>query len=294
MKRATFIEVFDELLKSENIQLSKISDAESIFCFSDYAGDNEEHNIYSFLFVDYLKALETSNKIEQLRSSEPEWNSKSYIQYKKLNKDAVRARLLPRFLELADELAGNLFVISVHKSVDKLLFPDGADEAANSLIKSGKWDWKPHIAQRLTDIVAIKSYLATKIVSKNNRYFWLSDKDSINGDGKGRVKLVGELLLNYLNIFNVKYKDAAYGVNLVDDEDSNFYGDMLSLPDLVCGASLELLEQRMGKNLIKPTTLETLKWFDKSSSSLKKIHINIEKDQNFYRTAILNIKENVT
>jgi hypothetical protein len=282
MQEDVYTTLLDSLINNCKEELPDFTQSNTVICFSDYSGDNEKHNVYSFLFLDLDQAIETHKTIRELRQSEPEWHSKSWIEYKKLNRDNVRRRILPKFLELANQLHGALFVFSIHEKSDNMIIDNGSSELLGILVDGGYPNWKPHIARKLMEVVAVKSYFAQRLLSMRNRYIWVSDRDAINDEGNERFVFVGKLLENFIDILGVQCKDAAIATNQVNDDQSGFYGDMLAITDLVSGAATELLDQPIGDDKMKVSTVQTLQWFDESSPSLTKLHFNVspEGDKN--------------
>lgn len=267
-------ELIDGEVEKGGIHISKLHNAKTVYCFSDYAGDNAKHNIYSFLFIDWESSQGVRDLLVALRDSESAWNDKSWMQYKKMNKDAVRRRILPHFLTATDNLVGNLFVVSIEKAVDNLISPNGAEEAAALHKELEYGEISPHIAQRKFDIHTIKSILASRLVTINQNYVWISDPDSTNYAGQNPDERWHDFLKQSMLLFDVKFKSAAFGTTRDYNIEDNFYGDMLSIPDLVCGAVLELLEQPDESKGLKETTIETLNWFRKKGEKLARIHIH--------------------
>ena len=286
MQEASFDHIIDELLVNCKEKLPDFSNSDTVICFSDYSGDNDLHKIYSFLFVDLQQAIKTHKAIDILRLNEPEWKSKSWIEYKKLNKDRVRRRLLPEFLELANELHGILFTFSIHERADDIIVKNGSMELSSILKNAGHPWWKPHIARKLTEVIFLKCYCAKKLISESNNYIWLSDRDAINDEGKNRIIYTSNLLERGFEIFDIKRKSATIATNRIYNDPTNFYGDMLSICDLVSGAVTEVLDKKFGDNKMKVPTFQTLSWFEKSSPTLSKLHINISPYKNGNRNTI--------
>jgi hypothetical protein len=257
-----------------------LSESESIFCFSDYAGDrqSDQNNVYSFLFFDYKQSAEFKAKSEALRTKESQWRHHSFIEYKKIPGDKIRARILPEFLQIADTLKGVLIVIYVDKEIDSIFESKGQIELAKILKDEGFGEWKSPIAEKLCQVLLFQSYFASKLVHDKQKYFWYSDRDAINDEGNARIEYVGKLLGRFLDLLETYPNLTGYATNLEKDGPDNYFGDILSIPDLVSGATLEYFEEQFGKDRVKGTTDEILQWFSQPSMSLQKIHIRLRRD----------------
>lgn len=265
---------------STGSKIPYLSGSESVFCFSDYAGDrqSDQNNVYSFLFFDYKQSAEFKRETEALRAKESHWSHHSFIEYKKIPSDQVRSRILPDFLKIADSLQGALIVIFVDKEIESIFEAKGKTELAQILKDEGFGEWKSHIAEKLCQVMLFQSYFASKFVNNKQKYFWYSDRDAINDEGNARIEYVGKLLGRFLDLLEAYPNFTGYATNLENDAPDNYFGDILSIPDLVSGATLEYFEKQYGPEKVKGTTNEILKWFSEPSRSLQKIHIRLRKD----------------
>jgi len=265
-------ETFNKL-KKEGYQFPDFSSAETINCVTDYAGDREcdDHYVYSFIYYDYKKSAEFERLITDLRNKEPEWKDSSFIEYKKLTKDKVRRRLLPELLNIANTLQGIIIVFYVDKKI-KSFFAEKQGQVSNTLKVAGFGDWKPQIAEKLLEVLLIQSFFTSKFVSTKHKYFWYSDRDAINDEGRSRIAFVGKLLGHFLDSFEVYPAFTGYGTNLEDD---NYFGDVMSIADLCSGATLEFYEEQIDADLVKVSSNEVLEWFAVDSPNLKKINLRL-------------------
>ncbi len=250
------------------------SKAETVNCVSDYAGDRDtdNHYVFSFIFYNYKQSGVFHQMITELRKSEHEWKDASYIEYKKLTKDKVRRRLLPELLKAADTLDGILIVFYVDKKI-KSLFAEKKDQVSNTLKVAGFGEWKPHIAEKLLEVLLIQSFFASKFVTNKQKYFWYSDRDAINDEGKNRVVYVGKLLGHFLDSFEAYPSFTGYGTAY--DDDDNYFGDVMSIADLCSGATLEFFEEQNGKDQVKESSNEILEWFAVDSPTFKKLKLRL-------------------
>lgn len=276
--KQAFSEVMDAIEASGNC-LPDFSTAESIFCFSDYAGDrtSDNHHVYSFLFFDYKASGAFKNETELLRAKENAWNHHSFIEYKKIPSDKVRARILPDFLKAADLLRGLLIVVYVEKEVGSLFDPEDGN-LADLVEKDGLGAWKGHIVEKLFQVLFFQVSIASRLLKEQHKYFWYSDRDAINDEGRERFQHVGALLGKFLDAFNVKCQLSGYATNLEDDSPDNYFGDVLAITDLAAGATLEHFEESFGPDKVKLTSDQILKWFAQPSASLQKIQIRLRKE----------------
>jgi hypothetical protein len=263
---------FDKLV-SGGFVVPDFSHTQTVACVSDYAGDRETdgHYAYTFIFYDYNNSGLFKETIDALRAAEPAWKDRSYIEYKKITKDKVRRRLLPQLLEAADTLNGVIIVFYVDKEIPSL-FADRKSEISKFCKDNDLGDWKPHIAEKLFQVLLIQSFFASKFIQNHNKYFWYSDRDAINDEGKGRVEYVGKLLSHFFGSFELNPSYCGFATEFTD---TNYFGDIMSIADLCSGATLEYYEQQLGEDLVKESSNEILKWFAANSPTLKKIKLRI-------------------
>jgi hypothetical protein len=101
-RKAALLDLFDKYfneVETRGISMPKFRHATEVIIFSDYSGERKEDNYfsYSFYIVEFRSILNATDEIFNLRNKESEWKDNSFIEYKKLNKDKVRRRILPQF-----------------------------------------------------------------------------------------------------------------------------------------------------------------------------------------------------
>lgn len=287
--------LFSLMIKKNMISINKMDDTDNIICFSDYAGDNSEIDIYAYLFVDAEKWNNVIEALEKFRDSENDWDDIYYLQYKEPQEkkfSALREKILTEFLCIINQLYGNLFIVSIDSSVTTLIHEKGYEYVNKELKELGYGKWKNHISKRQHDIIVFQSLFASKILNKNHNYTWISDRDATNDEGKGRVHKMIDLWSQLFKYFDVEYKKASFGTNNIEcDFSSTLIGDLLSVTDLVIGASLELLQEKYGKNLLKKTSSETLNWFRESVPTLSKNHIHLSNVNGNMKLNVLKLND---
>ncbi|MBA7522045.1 hypothetical protein ES705_14157 [subsurface metagenome] len=274
-------EAFDKMINKGKVKLN-IFDCETIYCFSDYAGEraSDRNHVFSFLYFDYNYSGIFKSEVDKLRVSEPHWNDNSFIEYKKIPSDRVRARLLPSFLNIADLIRGYLVVIFVDKRIDSVFHYNGKIKVSKDLYDAGLGKWAPHIVEKMLQVLMFNSYFLFQFINDGQKYFWYSDRDAINDEGGPRIDYVRKLFSRFKDMLNIKGDFLGYETNFEKKGYDNYFGDIMSIPDLVAGATLEYFEEQKGVDYVKGTTDTILRWFALPSSTLQKIHFKLSKEDN--------------
>ena len=257
------------LLRQRNPSIfPDLRSAETILAISDYSNDDakDTYQGITFLIVDWL-ASGYSNILRSNFRSEV-LDLKREFQFKKLNKDTERLRLLSDYLDTFNSLKGIVFTFLVHKNI-RYLFAKSPHQV---LKKAGLGNWKPHIAEKVLRILHFQALLVYGLSRPGQKYLWMTDRDAITNN----IELLGELLQRVFNIYaGHGFSPFGYAEPLGDL--SNPYRDYLSVPDLVGGAMLELIRNQHGdydpdlegQTLVQEKSAKILKWIATRNSSLK-------------------------
>lgn len=254
---------------------------ETVACFSDYAGDNQDskYDAYTFIIVDYVSLHGWRHALQHVRQQG--WRDLSYFEYKKLHKDKCRTRLLSNYLDAADYMHGIVISVLIHKSIDWFL----GGRAGKILFEEGLGEWKDRLAERLLRVVHLCSLLLAGFARQQNKVFWQTDRDPIT-EGMGRMDNVREVFRRVLNMYSghdykligiAKKFEVRRGVE-------DYHRHLLSVPDLVSGALLDLINHsnKSSNDTIKSypqiKSVPILRWMGNESATLKRVILKVERD----------------
>ncbi len=272
------------LLETGVLELPDFSQAQSVLSVSDYAGEDAKktgrksntYQVLSFVILDWNNAQMWALARLALRI-----NQLGFVRsmgFKKLNKDRERLRLLKQFLENFDQLEGLVITYLIHNDI-RYLFSDRSMH--KYLADEGCGKWKPHVAEKILRVCHLQAPFVFKLTSSNNKFFWLTDRDSITEDMNG----LGRILQSVFNIYATHgFTDFAYAQPFIDP--TMALDDLLSIPDLVGGAILEyvlrsdMAERGLEDGLeIQDKTNLILEWFSNRNSRLKKVTCKIYRNR---------------
>lgn len=270
-----------------------LSNGESIFSVSDYAGENKDgyYQALSYAIVDWNNAELWDASRLALRYSKLDFVRD--FEYKKLNKDRERKRLLQEFLDATQKLNGLSLTYLIDKNI-RYLF---SDKSPHTLLENeGLGKWKPHIAEKLLRIVHLQAPVIYYLTNDNHKFLWLTDRDAITED----MESLGKLFYRIFNFYSThEFKVLAYAQPFSDPSKS--INDLLSIPDLIAGSILEYFNQEKsveadGKDdelTVQEKTNQILKWLADESSNLRKLVCVLDKmPDNSIKVRFLEMKSN--
>ena len=124
-------ERFGVLLQNKKLEMPDFSAADSILSVSDYAGQDlkkigakyAKYQVLSFIILDWNNAgiWDLTRLAFRIKKLDFERN----MEYKKLNKDKVRFRLLDEFLNIFDSINGIVLTYLIHNDIKYLLRSSG-------------------------------------------------------------------------------------------------------------------------------------------------------------------------
>lgn len=251
--------------------------AETIFSVSDYSNDDskDSHQVITFFICDWTGSIYSnilrSNFRQQTVGYEREF------QFKKLNKDRERLRLLEQYLETFDSVNGVVFSVLIHKSI-RYLF----GKPVHQVLKTeGLGNWKPHIAEKLLRIIHLQALFVYGLSRQGQKYLWMTDRDAITTN----LKALGDITQRVFNIYaHHGFSPLGYAEPLGTLRDP--FRDYLAIPDLVGGATLELMRNQNldydrdieDKTMVQQKTFKILKWLISKSKKVKHIGCRIYGD----------------
>jgi hypothetical protein len=266
----------DILNKKNPFLFPDFSNAGSVFSVSDYSGENKEgyYQALSFLIVDWNNAGLWEAARRALRSFKLDYERN--FEYKKLNKDKERRRLLNEFLHITETLEGLTLTYLIDKKI-RYLFTERSPHTI--LFNSGFGDWKPHIAEKILRIIHLQAPIIYFLTNENHKFLWLTDRDAITKD----VKALGNIFQSIFNLYAThKFQSFGYAQPFKDKNKS--IDDLLSVPDLVAASILEFHNRQKDMAFeekenfeIQEKANEILIWLSEKNTPLKKLVCIIDK-----------------
>lgn len=256
--------------------LPDFSRSSNVFCISDYSGEDGKsiYQVLGFLITDDVANENWTKTRQELRKAR--WRDGSTMQYKSLSKDKIRMSVLPEFLDASNSLKGVSITFLIHKNVRWLFGRD--DGLPGQFLESiGYAGWKDRIAEKMLRVLHFQALLLAGLTHSRQRTLWHTDRDSITeGNKESQIaSIYGRVLQIYM-----KEPRQLMGVSQRFDNDPHFnFGDLLSLPDLICGALLAYHEETEEGQQLTPGT-ETkagkiLHWFASNEHPLKRFVFRI-------------------
>jgi hypothetical protein len=233
------------------------SKAETVLSVSDYAGENNAG------LWDLVRKAVRYQKLDFTRNME----------FKKLNKDRERRRILKDFLNTFDFINGLSLTYLIHRNI-RYLF---TQRSPHTVLKhEGLGDWKPHIAEKILRVIHLQALLVCGLTNEKHKFLWLTDTDAITKD----IKSLGRIFHRIFNFYSThSFKVFGYAVPFENPDKT--LDDLLAVPDLVAGALLEYfnqLEESQKENcnfLVQSKSNDILLWLAKENTALKKLVILI-------------------
>lgn len=280
-------EILGQMREKDPSQFPDFSKADTVISLSDYAGDDQAGNYdcLSFFLVDFNNA-----GVWEIFRREFRKNEKYFIgemQFKKINQDKVRQRILSQYLNLFDRINGLSLTFLIHRNVKKLI----AESPHVVLEKEGLGKWKPHIAEKLLRAIHFQMPLVYGLTSQKNMFSWLTDRDAITKDQQKLLEIFQRISSIYqthtFRKFSLAVKFEEKSLGLVIE-------DLMSIPDLVGGAVLEFHNQIIKEagivdNVkVQSKSSEILKWLANKKTNLKKHVCIIELKDKLWNMRFLN------
>ncbi len=269
-------------------KLPDFSNEKSLFIMSDYGGEHEAADFYtySFLITPPDRLFEFKKKSAEMRQSLGLDNPFKEFSYKDLQSTRVK-KALDCYLEISNNLiSGILVTISIEKNIQSIFGKvkrETQGQIRKILLDNQLGDWKGPVAEKLFRIChAIAIYLA--LLSKSGqKILWMSDHDSINADGNKRdFKDTQKIFLKILQM----YTDNKYDINgfAKSFEKDPFTHDLLSLTDFSAGGIQEVFQSKIKgrNNNANEEKQKIIKWLGTPSSKLFKDNFVFTKNEDFF------------
>lgn len=219
-------------------RLPSFHDAPSLLLASDYSGDHKTslYQVLSFLIIDPRSLVAWEANRRQIRSSLLRDDRR--IAFKSLGDSRRRAALMP-FLRAASRLRGLCATFAIHRSIPSMFSPTGLpslDKVPISL--QARWTKKSF--ERMLRIADLLSLILAGLSWPGQDVLWITDNDEIVADlnhHQDTVNILANVSSHYLahDLGHLRIATAQ------SDRGDRQLEDLLSIPDLVAGATAELL-----------------------------------------------------
>lgn len=283
---------FNKLNERKKLILPELKTrGDAIAVFSDYGGEHKssKYRTYSFLvcsfdnflMATFFKRMKEIRKKYKLEEKE--------IAFKDFKFGPIKRSLDEYLTALSHFVPGLLFTLVVDKDIDTLYGENGKKDkvnASNKLQELGIGKWKPDVAEKLTTVVHIISYLVSLLSDKRQKIFWMTDHDSIAEEKsiQDTLNFFSEILYYYSD-----YEHPLISGGVPFKEKCIMTLDLLSSTDIVAG-SLEYyftsLRNKTEKN--NESAYKVLEWLANDGIGLKKQTILVKKVGNDIVTSSIN------
>ncbi len=260
---------------------------ETICIASDASGQSKSSRFVttSILFVDLDQSREWEVRRRNVRDA---FLGQRRMSFKDMN-DGQRRRALPYFLDAADHICGLCVCIAIDKSIRTLCSDDRLlDRLRSAAVLRAEWNQRGF--EEMARIVHFVAILMAAVCVPGQNVYWISDNDNFLANSTYKTdtaRLLSSFTSNYL-----RHPMGELGVGTTDiSEDDLYEEDCASIPDLVAGASAEILtslkkeHQRIPRipcaipRTISRKAAVVSDWFFGSAGSLKRMSWLFTHDQ---------------
>ena len=222
-----------EFTETFKARLPNINTAKTLFCFSDYSGEEEQSNhfVYSFLILNGDNLPEWNKQRQALRNDIlSDGRRVSYKNYR----DKLSEKFIEKYLEIADDLDGYLITISVSKKLGSIFENNSAIDLTNpDFIKYSSWT--KDTIEKTFRIMHFLSLFVSGLSSEYQNLFWITDNDKIAANNE-RITQLTELFASVMAIYlNHNLGHLKVGTTKSDDG-SRLIEDLCSITDLAAGS----------------------------------------------------------
>ncbi|MCJ2371929.1 hypothetical protein [Pseudomonas sp. RGM 3321] len=254
--------------------LPDFSEDKGVFVFSDYGGEHPgaAFRTYSFLFVSADKIGCFNEKSRLIRSKFSLGTTE--ISFKDINYGPT-SRAITEYLNAANNfLHGILVTVAIDASISTMFGVDkksGQENLEKSAAAVGAGKWKYKRLEKMYRIYGPLVLLLDLLCEERHKIFWQSDRDAINEDGNGaNFKHAQHHLMTMLHQYSgKKFELVGFAKSF---EESSYFNDLLSLPDLAAGMVQDLLRDHYGAKSLEVNEVKAslCRWLASESKFLQK------------------------
>lgn len=213
-------------------------DGRTLWVLSDYSFDNpaSAFDVVGILVADAEALGNWKQRRDKVRSEI--LGDGRRMNWKDLNSDTRRQAAFFPFLEAADFIPGLSVALSFQRSPVFRIPNDQINRFKSSFELTA--NWKPKNIQQMFRIAYCTAMLVAGLSSPGQNVHWVTDQDPAFAN-ETREKDTVSVLAKLLGLFLPhKLGEIRYGTT-GDGEEPLFQEDLIALPDLMCGATCELL-----------------------------------------------------
>ncbi len=210
----------------------------SLWVVSDYSFDNpdSDFDVVGLLLAD-PEASGAWNQLRQAVRAECLVDSRR-MSWKRLNSDSRRQAAFLPFLRAADHIHGLALTLAFHRDPAFQLPVDRLDRFRVAFRLSA--NWKAHNLQNMFRIASCVAMLVAGLSSPEQAIHWVSDQDPAFSNETMENDTVG-VFAKLLTVFSPhKLGEVRYG-STGSGAEPLFQEDLASVPDLMCGATCEII-----------------------------------------------------
>ena len=272
--------------------MTNVRGSENLIIASDYGGDHKgcRFRAFSFLLASldalggWLKAREQF-RLRYLRDG----RRMSFTQLG----DRYRRAALPKFLEIAETIPGNLATVLIDRRIQSIF--SGRDDLDNAQLATLRAaGWSANSLERLATITHFVAFFLAGFSRAGQNVLWVSDEDEIAANEtrqKQLTEIFGIVASNYLP-HNLRH--ARIGTTH-SDNGSLELEDLGAIPDLAAGALSEIYSAYSDQNALPsgavvvpvPQTVswksrQIMNWLSQDINLLSKIVFVFQRSKNGY------------
>ncbi|HUT10416.1 MAG TPA: hypothetical protein VMY42_07965 [Thermoguttaceae bacterium] len=153
--------------------------------------------------------------------------------------DSCKRRVLPCFLNAADQIPGLCVVLAVNRATPSLFCEEGAmDFSSPALLPYCHYDAR--VFERLLRVIHFVSFFLAGLSRQGQNVLWYTDQDAIAANDERVVELTGLWAAVFQQYLQHNLRHIRCGTTRCDNGSLQIE-DLASVPDLAAGAFSELL-----------------------------------------------------
>jgi hypothetical protein len=251
--------------KYKTLLLPDLSKSNTLSVYSDYGGEHKEskYQTYTYLFHGYDSIQLFNQRIIEIRKSYNIYDPYKEISFKSLNHGPLKAAL-PEILTAANNFINGLLVtILVDKRINStfgLNIKENRKEINRQLEAQNMRIWKDKVFLKLLYIIHTISYFSKLLGTKGQKFFWMTDNDSIVAN-EIMKKSCAQLLVNLMAEYTEPeyFSFFGYATPFEDNREIDFTS-LLSISDLVAGAISDYYQntEKYGKPMVSSSEVDQI------------------------------------